>query len=95
MLLAHLLGHAHHIGTVRVIDWDGEIYVFFPGSRDLEVNSAARQAPGRQALLIRSSCRRGLYDGTLTVRNGGKRSYDFIDLASWNWARADPPAAPF
>src|SRR5260221_10969568 len=96
MLLAHLLRHLITIGTLRVIDADGEIYVF-AGEPGPEVTIRLHdRALGRKLFLNpRLNVGEAYMHGTLTVENGGT-IYDFIDLASWNMERAPPhPLPPF
>ncbi|HEX3499379.1 MAG TPA: cyclopropane-fatty-acyl-phospholipid synthase family protein [Stellaceae bacterium] len=96
MLLAHLLGHLITIGTLRVIDADGEVYVF-SGEAGPEVTVRLHdRALGRKLFLNpRLHVGEAYMDGTLTVENGGT-IYDFLDLASWNMERAPlHPLRPF
>jgi cyclopropane-fatty-acyl-phospholipid synthase len=96
MLLAQLLGHLITIGTLRVIDADGETYVF-AGEPGPEVTIRLHdRALGRKLFLNpRLHVGEAYMDGTLTVENGGT-IYDFIDLASWNMERAPlHPLRPF
>jgi cyclopropane-fatty-acyl-phospholipid synthase len=92
MLLAHLLGHLITVGTLRVIDANGQTYAF-SGAPGPEVTIRLHDPRLNRRLFFNPRLYAGeaYMDGTLTVEGG--TIYDFLDLVSWNMERA--PRHPF
>jgi cyclopropane-fatty-acyl-phospholipid synthase len=86
MLFAHLLGHIITAGSLRVLDADGQSYVFSGEAGPSATIRLHDRALGRKLFLNpRLHLGEAYMDGTLTIESG--TLYDFLDLCALNVER--------